>query len=57
MKNENFNQKPFLDKLGLDISQDNYEESIQRLLILQSGAMKYQNGFYLLTVVSFIQRV
>ena len=31
MKNENFNQKSFLDKLGLDISQDNYEESIQRL--------------------------
>ena len=31
MKKENFNQKLFLDQLGLDIEKDNYEESIQKL--------------------------
>ena len=31
MKKENFNQKLFLDQLGIDIENDNYKESVKKL--------------------------
>ena len=31
MKKENFNQKLFLDQLGIDIENDNYKESLKKL--------------------------
>ena len=31
MKKENFNQKLFLDQLGIDIENNNYKESLEKL--------------------------